>query len=149
MLRAFIVFWVKAFALFIVFFALFVLLAWESMGPPRGNLLLDVARTQAGLLDGAVNSYHKDVGCFPPTLDALRFAPSDIEVGKWEGPYLYKDIPLDPWEHAFQYATPGKHNPSGFDVWTISPDGQEIGNWREPPGPSDAQAESHHRNQPR
>ena len=39
-----------------------------------------------------------------------------------------KDI-TDPWGKLYQYQYPGRHNPDGFDLWTISPDGETIGNW--------------------
>ena len=63
-------------------------------------------------------------------LQALRTRPADLkDPDKWEGPYLTKDIPLDPWNKPYQYACPGKHNSDKFDVWTIGPDNQVIGNW--------------------
>ena len=41
---------------------------------------------------------------------------------------------IDPWKHEYKYTTPGKHNPSSYDVWSVGPDGvddtgDEIGNW--------------------
>jgi len=112
--------------------ALLYCLAWAALAPYapiRLRMQRDAARTQIGILDEAVKSYHKDIGYFPPSLDALRPAPSDIPVGKWKGPYLYKDVPNDPWNNPYQYATPGTHNPSSFDIWTVSPADEDIGNW--------------------
>ncbi len=40
----------------------------------------------------------------------------------------------DPWGHKYQYRNPGKHNPSGYDIFSSGPDGidgtnDDIGNW--------------------
>ena len=36
---------------------------------------------------------------------------------------------MDPWGKPYNYAVPGSHNSDSFDIWTIAPSGQEIGNW--------------------
>ena len=113
----------------LVSFVLFGFLAWESIGPIQSRMKLDSAKTQVGLLEHAVNTYKETVGSYPPNLDALRVAPTGLPPGKWAGPYLNKDVPLDPWGHPYQYSLPGKQNPDAFDVWTVSPDGQRIGIW--------------------
>ena len=36
-------------------------------------------------------------------------------------------VPVDPWNHPYQYSNPGKHNSDGYDVWSNgSGDGDEI-----------------------
>jgi general secretion pathway protein G len=47
---------------------------------------------------------------------------------------LLTEIPLDPWGKPYQYRNPGKHNPSGFDLYSFGPDQVEsdvddVGNW--------------------
>lgn len=47
---------------------------------------------------------------------------------------LEKDALMDPWGSQYRYANPGKHNPSGFDLYSIGADRTEgtaddIGNW--------------------
>jgi general secretion pathway protein G len=32
---------------------------------------------------------------------------------------------IDPWAHPYQYRNPGKVNPSGYDVYSMGPDGQD------------------------
>ena len=49
---------------------------------------------------------------------------------------MEKDIPLDPWGHSYIYVCPGKHNPSGYDLYSAGPDGREgneddITNWQQ------------------
>jgi general secretion pathway protein G len=86
----------------------------------------------------ALDMYETDNGNYPSTeqgLLALREQPSSEPVPKnWKGPYLKKDVPLDPWGNAYVYAYPGTHNPSGYDLYSYGKDGQEgtdddIGNW--------------------
>jgi general secretion pathway protein G len=98
----------------------------------------DAARSQVGLFQTPLETYYLDIGAYPTAnqgLGALRAAPADASsANKWNGPYLNKDIPLDPWGNAYQYSYPGKHNPDTYDVWSLGPDGvdgtaDDIGNW--------------------
>ena len=43
---------------------------------------------------------------------------------------LVEPLMPDPWSHPFHYRSPGVHNPDGFDLWAVGPDGKEIGNWK-------------------
>jgi general secretion pathway protein G len=95
---------------------------------------LSSAKTQIGLLNDAVETYAVMIGQYPSQasgLSALRVRPNDIEdQSKWN-PVLDKDIPADPWGRPYQYRNPGVHNMDRFDVYTTTPEGQEIGNWTE------------------
>ncbi len=106
-----------------------------AVGPVQRNMKLRQAKIQVGALDGALGTYQIDIGMPPTTeqgLPALRNPPADLmNPMKWAGPYLKTDVPPDPWDQPYQYVSPGLHNPDSFDVWTVSPDGVEIGNWTE------------------
>jgi general secretion pathway protein G len=104
-------------------------LAVVSYGPIRKKMQKDSAKTQVGLLATAAKTYEATVGDLPPNLDALRAQPADVPQGKWAGPYLDRAIPPDPWGKPYQYQAPGQHNTDSFDIWTTSPDGEQIGNW--------------------
>jgi general secretion pathway protein G len=59
------------------------------------------------LIGTALDTYRLDVGRYPTTdqgLEALRVQPHDVT--KWDGPYLPKDVPLDPWGNPYQYNLP-------------------------------------------
>jgi general secretion pathway protein G len=92
------------------------------------------AAAQVGLYKSAINMYRMDTRQYPESLDALVTKPSDAAMAdRWSGPYMDK-IAKDPWGNDFRIAAPGKHNPEGFDVWSVGPDGQDgsaddIGNW--------------------
>jgi general secretion pathway protein G len=63
---------------------------------------------------------------FPTTqqgLDALVNRPTAEPVPKrWTS--LLDRVPLDPWGTPYNYASPGKKNPSGFDLYSSGPDKQ-------------------------
>src|SRR5262249_12638881 len=95
------------------------------------------AETQISAFSTALGIYETDNGAYPKGKDGLqdlRTQPRDAQ--NWHGPYLEKDIPLDPWGHPYIYVCPGKHNPSGYDLYSIGPDGREgneddITNWQQ------------------
>ncbi|TFY96376.1 type II secretion system major pseudopilin GspG [Ramlibacter humi] len=78
-----------------------------------GKSKAKIARAQIDALEKAVEQYRLDVGRLPTAdagLSALLTAPPGTP--KWQGPYLKKGVPLDPWGNAY--------------VYTLSPDGREM-----------------------
>lgn len=62
------------------------------------------ARTQIEALARALESYRLDNGNYPSAetgLNALRLRPANQP--RWNGPYLQKEIPVDPWGNAYFY----------------------------------------------
>ena len=107
-------------------------LAVVAYGPIQRRANINAAKVQVDAFGTALNTYQLSMGTFPTAADglqALRTPPAGGNPQKWDGPYLGKDVPPDPWGNPYQYASPGTHNPDSFDVWTVSPDGVEIGNW--------------------
>jgi general secretion pathway protein G len=85
-----------------------------------------VAKEQVAEFESALDLYRLDVGRYPSTdegLQALHSKPASVE--NWDGPYLKKDVPLDPWNHAYVYRCPGQHG--DFDLLSYGADGQEGG----------------------
>lgn len=89
------------------------------------------ARTQLELLGVALDSYRLDNGSYPTTeqgLAALREKPlKDPAATNWRGPYLRKEIPLDPWQRPYVYRSPGERNKTGYDLMTFGRDGKPGG----------------------
>jgi general secretion pathway protein G len=85
------------------------------------------AKTQIELLSVALDNYRLDNGRYPTTaqgLDALRTKPSAEPVpANWRGPYLRKEVPVDPWNRPYEYVSPGEENPSSYDLFTLGADG--------------------------
>lgn len=98
------------------------------------------AKIQTGAFENSLKFYFMDLNQYPTTAEGLQALieppPGLKNPAKWKG-YLDKGtVPVDPWENPYQYAYPGLHNPSSFDVWSLGPDGQdgtgdEVGNWSE------------------
>jgi|HubBroStandDraft_3_1064219.scaffolds.fasta_scaffold707386_1 general secretion pathway protein G len=90
------------------------------------------AITQISTFGTALGAYEIDNGNYPRGRDGLQslmIKPRDAL--SWHGPYMEKDIPLTPWQKPYVYECPGKHNPSGYDLYAIGPDGTVYGNWTE------------------
>ena len=93
-----------------------------KVGKSRQN----AAKAQIALFETALDTYRLDTSKYPTTdqgLQALRVKPSGVE--RWDGPYLPKDVPLDPWGHAYQYRAPGEHG--DYDIISLGADGSEGG----------------------
>jgi general secretion pathway protein G len=85
-----------------------------------------VAKAQISEFESVLDQYRLDVGRYPSTeegLQALRARPSGVE--NWDGPYLRKEVPADPWGHLYVYRCPGQHG--DFDLLSFAADGQEGG----------------------
>jgi general secretion pathway protein G len=91
-----------------------------------GKSEVTVAKSQIEAFDRAVDTFRLDMGRFPTNeegLTALNVQPANAT--KWNGPYLKKDIPLDPWGHAYIYKIPGTKG--DFEIISYGKDGQPGG----------------------
>lgn len=85
------------------------------------------AKAQIEAFARAIDSYRLDTGRFPETaqgLQALVVRPADSP--KWNGPYLQKEVPLDPWGHAYVYKRPG-NNGRDYEITSYGRDGSPGG----------------------
>ena len=92
-----------------------------------GKSRVKAAHAQVDALDKALEQFRLDVGRLPTSeegLAALNAPPSGVT--NWEGPYLKKAVPLDPWGHPYVYAQPGTHQ-NDFDLMSYGRDGQPGG----------------------
>ncbi len=97
---------------------------------------ITAAKTDISMLDGALDLFEQDTGHYPSSdegLAALVTPPGNTQ--NWHGPYIKKGVPVDPWQHPYQYQYPGTHNVNGPDLWSFGPDGREgtddITNWQQ------------------
>lgn len=92
------------------------------------------ARAQIALLEQAIMDFRLDVGRLPSSLDDLV---KNSGSEKWNGPYLKRSVPKDPWGGNYVYAVPGTHGE--FDLVSYGSDKQlggtgeaaDISNWEE------------------
>ncbi|MCX5913143.1 MAG: type II secretion system major pseudopilin GspG [Deltaproteobacteria bacterium] len=84
------------------------------------------AKAQIELFGTALDGLRLDAGRYPTTeegLKALREKPAGMD--NWKGPYLPKEIPLDPWGSPYVYKSPGDHG--DFDLISFGKDKTEGG----------------------
>ncbi len=85
-----------------------------------------IARAQVEAFARALDTYRLEVGRYPTTeegLNALLLRPAN--TAKWNGPYLQKAVPPDPWGRAYMYRAPGAN--SDFEIVSYGKDGQPGG----------------------
>ncbi|MFI5304855.1 MAG: type II secretion system major pseudopilin GspG [Nitrospiria bacterium] len=95
------------------------------------------AQAQIELFGAALDQYRLDNGRYPTTsegLESLRTKPA--VASNWNGPYVKKEIPDDPWGRAYNYTSPGTHD--DYDLVSYGADGvpggdgenQDIVSWK-------------------
>ncbi len=96
------------------------------------------AKAQIELFGTALDAFRLDVGRYPTGeegLKALREKPSGVDG--WQGPYLPKEIPSDPWGRPYLYISPGEHGE--YDLISYGLDGvvggeaenQDVVSWKD------------------
>lgn len=101
-----------------------------------GKSEIKTVRAQMDAFGKALDQYRLDTGHFPSSeqgLPALTDKPT-VEK-KWDGPYLKKKVPPDPWGNPYLYKRPGDHGE--YDIVSFGRDGvvggtnedADIGNW--------------------
>ncbi len=78
------------------------------------------AKITLGILSSALRQYQMEVNGLPSSLEALHVQPADISNPNDWVQKLNKPVPLDPWEHQYEY----KPNGTEFDLRSAGPDGQ-------------------------
>jgi general secretion pathway protein G len=92
-----------------------------------GKSEVTVTRAQIEAFEKSLDTFRLDVGRYPTTeegLNALMTAPPTA-AAKWNGPYLKKGVPADPWGHAYQYRAPGTKGE--YEIVSLGKDGQPGG----------------------
>jgi general secretion pathway protein G len=92
-----------------------------------GKSEVKVAKAQINAITKALDSYRLDNGHYPSQesgVNALNIAPPNEP--NWKGPYLQKNIPLDPWGQPYIYRIPGEKNE--YDLFSYGKDGKSGGN---------------------
>jgi general secretion pathway protein G len=107
---------------------LFVALVGPTLFKRADEAKITATRSQIDSFMTALGTYKLDTGTFPTSeqgLAALRVRPAD--VNQWNGPYMPKDIPKDPWGRDYLYRFPGEHQPDEPEIVSLGADGQPGG----------------------
>jgi general secretion pathway protein G len=92
-----------------------------------GKSQVTIAKAQIEAFEKSLDTYRLDVGRYPTAeegLAALMSAPP-AAASKWNGPYLKKGIPPDPWGHPYLYRSPGSKG--DYEIVSTGRDGQPGG----------------------
>jgi len=91
-----------------------------------GGAKSKTARVQVAEIEQAMDLFKLDVGRYPNNAEGLRaLAERPSTVQGWNGPYLKKGVPSDPWGGAYQYKNPGRNNAP--DIFSLGADAKEGG----------------------
>ena len=82
---------------------------------------VDADLSQISSLDVALDTYRLYVGEYPNSLEGLRENISGRAA--WNGPYLRRSVPLDPWGNDYVYDSDGRE----FTLSSYGPDGEQGG----------------------
>jgi general secretion pathway protein G len=91
-----------------------------------GKAEVKTARAQIDALGKALDQFRLDNGTYPTTeqgLAALVERPAN--AAKWDGPYLSKALPADPWGNPYVFIMPGEHGE--YDLLSYGKDGSPGG----------------------
>jgi general secretion pathway protein G len=91
---------------------------------------IKVVRAQMDTLSKVLEQYRLEVGTYPTQeqgLAALMAQPAGVK--RWQGPYLKKEVPVDPWGNSYLYQLSG----TGREVNLVS-----LGSDGQPGGEADA-----------
>lgn len=81
----------------------------------------DAALSQISSIGSALATYRLDVGQYPDELEGLM--KNDTGRSSWDGPYLNKEVPRDPWGNEYQYRSEG----SSYTLMSFGADGRAGG----------------------
>jgi general secretion pathway protein G len=82
-------------------------------------------------IEFALDRYAKDNGDYPATDQGLRalwqYPLGQPAPANWAGPYLVDPILTDPWDNAYIYTRPGRHDRYTYDLFSYGADGLQGG----------------------
>lgn len=81
----------------------------------------DAAMAQISALETALDAHFIDVGEYPDSLNGL--VENETDSASWNGPYLRRDVPMDPWGNEYVYESRGRE----FTLISYGPDGEQGG----------------------
>ena len=90
-----------------------------------GSSKQKAAKAQISMIGTALDAYRLDMGNYPGSDEGLAALRKNPGHGAWDGPYLSKEVPNDPWGRPYVYRAPGEHG--DYDIYSLGADGQEGG----------------------
>ena len=118
--------------LVVVIIGILVGIAVPKFAGKVGKAQTSKAKADIKSIGLALDMFEVDNGRYPSSLDGLMTKPGNAP--NWDGPYMKEGLPKDPWQNQYIYAFPGSHNPHGYDLSSMGPDGagggaDDVKNW--------------------
>jgi general secretion pathway protein G len=125
----------KAFTLVELLVVVLIITMLAAFVAPRmfsgiGKTKADLTRAKMAIVENALARFYIDCGRYPDDsegLEVLVLPPSDMEEGKWNGPYLKRSDLLDLWNNPYIYVAEGEYNPGSFDLISLGADAADGG----------------------
>ena len=119
-----------------VIIGLIAALVGPRLFPKLGKGKQSAAKAQIELLGQALDQFRLDTGRYPSTQEGLSSLMVNPGIEKWEGPYLKKELPNDPWGKPYNYQYPGTHGE--YDLFSYGREGalggegedQDVVSWK-------------------
>ena len=108
-----------------VILGLLASLVGPKMFGKLGTAKQKTAKTQIEMLMAALDAYRLDIGQYPTQPEGLNALFNNPGTDKWDGPYLKKSLPNDPWGNPYHYQNPGEHGE--IDIYSYGLDNQPGG----------------------
>lgn len=108
-----------------VIIGLLAALVGPRLFPKLGKGKQAAAKAQIELLGQALDQLRLDIGRYPTTQEGLNALITNPGIDNWEGPYLKKQLPNDPWGKPYIYQSPGTHGE--YDLVSYGRDGVQGG----------------------
>ena len=89
-------------------------LVFPRLIPKVGKGRQAAAKAQIELLGQALDQFRLDTGRYPSTSEGLNALMVNPATPNWDGPYLKKAVPNDPWGRPYNYQSPGSHGDYDF-----------------------------------
>lgn len=106
----------------IVIIGLLASLVAPEMFSKVGSTKKKTAAAQMQMFQTALDTFRLDTGNYPTSLGEL----TQSSKNGWDGPYLPKSVPNDPWGNQYSYASPGP-NGEAYALKSLGRDGQPGG----------------------
>jgi len=91
-----------------------------------GSSRQKTAQAQMSMIETALKTFRLDIGRYPTSEEGLKslvIKPESLRA--WDGPYLEKDVPLDPWSNPYIYKCPAEK--SEYEIISYGADGKPEG----------------------
>jgi general secretion pathway protein G len=110
----------------VVIIGLLASLVGPALFKKVGSSKQKTAMAQISMIETALKTFRLDVGRYPTTEEGLKALITQPEgLRFWDGPYLEKDVPLDPWGNPYIYKSPGEK--TDYEIVSYGGDGKAGG----------------------